>query len=73
MDEDKIEEKISREVYESKEKLIRRYEGYMGIREDTGDSPVKVYWRWLRDVNGCSDDEVDELSEKEFSDSPSDE
>ena len=31
MSEAKIEEKISREVYESKEKLIRRYEGYMGI------------------------------------------
>jgi hypothetical protein len=41
----------------------------MGIREDTGDSPVKVYRRWLRDVKGCSDDEVDRLSEKEFSDS----
>jgi hypothetical protein len=32
-----------------------------------------VYRRWLRDVKGCSDDEVDELSEKEFSDSPSEE
>jgi hypothetical protein len=73
MDEEKIEEKISREIYEGKEKLIRRYEGYLGIREDTGDKPVKVYRRWLRDVKGCSDEEVDELSEKEFSDSPQEE
>jgi hypothetical protein len=73
MDEEKIEERISREIYEGKEKLIRRYEGYLGIREDTGDKPVKVYRRWLRDVKGCSDEEVDELSEKEFSDSPQEE
>jgi DNA-binding transcriptional MerR regulator len=72
-DEEKIEEKISRKIYEGKEKLIRRYEGYLGIREDTGDKPVKVYRRWLRDVKGCSDEEVDELSEKEFSDSPQEE
>ena len=43
------------------------------MREDTGDKPVKVYRRWLRDVKGCSDEEVDELSEKEFSDSPQEE
>jgi hypothetical protein len=69
MEEDEIEKKISREIYEGKEKLIKRYEGYMGIRDGLGDSPVKTYRRWLRDVRGCSDEEVDELSEKEFSDS----
>jgi hypothetical protein len=47
MSEDKIEEKISREIYGGKEKLIRRYEGYLGIREDPGDSPVRAYRRWL--------------------------
>jgi hypothetical protein len=69
MSEAKIEEKTSREIYEGKEKLTRRYQGYLGMKEDLGDSPVRVYRRWLRDVRGCSDGEVDELSEKEFSDS----
>jgi hypothetical protein len=73
MSEVKIEEKISREIYEGKEKLTRRYQGYLGMKEDLGDSPVRVYRRWLRDVWGCSDEEVDELSEKEFSDSQSEE
>jgi hypothetical protein len=71
MTEEKIEEKISRKIYEGKERLIRRYEDYLGKREDPGDKPVKVYRRWLRDVRGCSDEEVDELSEKEFSGSSS--
>jgi hypothetical protein len=69
--EEKIEEKISREIYEVKERLIRRYEDYLGKREDPGDKPVGVYRRWLRDVRACSDEEVDELSEREFSESSS--
>jgi hypothetical protein len=64
-----LENKINWEVYESKEKLIRKYEDYLGIREDPGDKPVRVYKRWLRDTRGFCDKELDKMTDKEFSDS----
>ncbi|CAB3982135.1 Gastrula zinc finger [Paramuricea clavata] len=70
MEEDKIEEKISREIYTSKEKLIRNYEVYLGIREESVERPVRVYKRWLTDVRGHSDEEADEMAEREFSGQP---
>jgi hypothetical protein len=70
MEEDKIEEKISREIHTSKEKLTRKYEVYLGIREESVERPVKVYKRWLTDVRGNSDEEVDEMAEREFSGQP---
>ena len=64
-----LENKINWEVYKSKEKLIRKYEDYLGIREDPGDKPVRVYKRWLRDTRGFCDKELDKMTDKEFSDS----
>jgi hypothetical protein len=64
--EDEIEDKISRKVYESKEKLIRRYEGYLGIREDTGGNPIRTYRRWLRDIRGYDDEKIEKLASEEF-------
>jgi hypothetical protein len=64
-----LENKINWEVYESKENLIRKYEDYLGIREDPGDKPVRVYKRWLRDTRGFCDKELDKMTDKEFSDS----
>jgi hypothetical protein len=71
--EDEIEEEISRKVYESKEKLIRRYEGYLGIREDTGGNPIRTYRRWLRDLMWEYDDEdIEILVDAEFGDKADD-
>ena len=71
--EDEIEEEISRKVYESKEKLIRRYEGYLGIREDTGGNPIRTYRRWLKDLMWEYDDEdIEILVDAEFGDKADD-
>jgi hypothetical protein len=53
--EEEAEDEIRRKIYESKEKLIRRYEGYLGIREDTCGNQVRTYRRWLRDTKEYSD------------------
>ena len=61
-----LENKINWELYVSKEKLVRKYEDYLGIREDLGDKPVRVYKRWLRDIRGFYDKELDKMTDKEF-------
>jgi hypothetical protein len=60
------EDEIRRKVYESKEKLIRRYEDYLGIREDTGGNQVRTYRRWLRETSGYNDKKIEELVSKKF-------
>ena len=70
--EDEIEWEISRKVYESKEKLIRRYEGYLGIREDTGGNPIRTFRRWLRDIMEHGDEVIEIIVDAEFGDNAND-
>jgi hypothetical protein len=64
--EEDAEDEIRRKVYKSKEKLIRRYEDYLGIREDTGGNQVRTYRRWLRETNGYNDKKIEDLVSKKF-------
>ena len=64
--EEEAEDEIRINIYESKEKLIRRYEGYLGIREDTGGNQVRTFRRWLRDSKGYSDKRIEELVSEKF-------
>jgi hypothetical protein len=64
--EEDAEDEIRRKVYESKEKLIRRYEDYLGIREDTGGNQVRTFRRWLRDSKEYSNKRIEELVSEKF-------
>ena len=69
MSKENLEEFVKWKIYESREKLTREYEDYLGIRTNPGDKPVKLYRKWLRDVIGYNDKELDEMTYIECRDS----
>jgi hypothetical protein len=72
---EEMEDVIGVKIERGRKKLIRRYEGYLGIREDTGD-PVEEDKEWLHDhgkAEGEPDDIVDENLEEVHCDACEDE
>jgi hypothetical protein len=61
---EEMEEAINREIERDERKLIKRYEGYLEIREVVND-PIEECKHQLRD-QGNDEDELDELVDMHF-------
>jgi hypothetical protein len=61
---EEMEEAINREIERGERKLIKRYEGYLEIREEVND-PIEEYKDQLRDQEN-DEDELDELVDMHF-------